>query len=204
MEDSGDKKRRRHEEEEGNSPEAKRFRDHEILLDILDDDHAASGDDVASVMKSLEEEISLPSPPAVRGFVAPDQPDLGYLLEASDDELGLPPAASCSSDEGCEASEAAIAVEDGGEFGGVGFGQIWGLDDEIDGYGGFGWGLRPEEMAEDGLVYDGGLFDYADDLYPPSDLGEFAWRDPDSRPDVVVPHYRLTVEYLENMRIRRH
>ncbi|XP_074585290.1 uncharacterized protein LOC141841065 [Curcuma longa] len=178
MEESGGRKRGRDEvREEGSSPEAKRFRD-EFFRSILDGDDDASGSEVASVMKSLEEEISLPSAP-VRGFVAPDQPDLGYLLEASDDELGLPPPASRSPGEGCGASEAEIAVGDGGEVDGVGFGQIWGFADEMDGYGGLGCGIQTEdkvEAAAEGLVYDAGLFNYADDLYSPSDLSEFSWR----------------------------
>ncbi|KAG6517182.1 uncharacterized protein LOC121967976 [Zingiber officinale] len=179
MEESGGWKRGRDEGgEEGSSPEAKRFRD-DLLRSILEGDDDASGSEVASVMKSLEEEISLPSAP-VPGLAASDQPDLGYLLEASDDELGLPPAASSSSGEGCGASEAAIAVGDGGEVDGVEFGQIWGFADEMDGYSGLGCGIRPEDKVEaaaaEGLVYDAGLFNYSDDLYAPSDLPEFSWR----------------------------
>ncbi|XP_039122478.1 uncharacterized protein LOC120259021 [Dioscorea cayenensis subsp. rotundata] len=48
------------------------------------------------------------------------QPDLGYLLEASDDELGLPPAAPSPSEECCGGSEDENA----------GFAPIWGYEDE--------------------------------------------------------------------------
>ncbi|XP_065042894.1 uncharacterized protein LOC135676046 [Musa acuminata AAA Group] len=182
MEESGDHKRRRGEEEgdgspEISSPEAKRLRENLLLDDILDDDAGAgasdSDQDLASVMKSLEEEIAFPSPPPPQpqAVVAIDQPDLGYLFEASDDELGLPPPpppAPSMSDEGGEAPEAAVAVAPGvgGEVDGIGFGQIWGFDDEINGYGWLDeFGIRPEESAEaevNGVVFDGGLFDYAD------------------------------------------
>ncbi|RWW25398.1 hypothetical protein GW17_00010244 [Ensete ventricosum] len=173
MEESGDHKRRRGEDEgdgfpEISSPEAKRIRENLLLDDILDDDSGAGDQDLASVMKSLEDEIALPSPPPQpQSVVAIDQPDLGYLFEASDDELGLPPPppAPSMSDEPPEA-EVAVAPGVGGEMDGVGFGQIWGFDDEINGYGWLDeFGIRPEERAEaelNGVVFDGGLFDYAD------------------------------------------
>ncbi|URE11010.1 PRP4 pre-mRNA processing factor 4 [Musa troglodytarum] len=178
MVESGDHKRRRGEEEgdgspEISSPEAKRIRENLLLDDILDDDAGAGDQDLASVMKSLEEEIALPSPPPPQpqAVVAIDQPDLGYLFEASDDELGLPPPpppAPSISDDGGEPPQAEVAVASGvgGEVDGVGFGQIWGFDDEINGYGWLDeFGIRPEERAEaevNGVVFDGGLFDYAD------------------------------------------
>lgn len=73
------------------------------LLDILDDtdnvaDRETAMQGLDSVIKSFEEEIlASGSDP---GMVYPDpipdsgelQLDLGYLLEASDDELGLPPS----------------------------------------------------------------------------------------------------------------
>ncbi|RRT32210.1 hypothetical protein B296_00055688, partial [Ensete ventricosum] len=173
MEESGDHKRRRGEDEgdgfpEISSPEAKRIRENLLLDDILDDDSGAGDQDLASVMKSLEDEIALPSPPPQpQSVVAIDQPDLGYLFEASDDELGLPPPppAPSMSDEPPEA-DVAVAPGVGGEMDGVGFGQIWGFDDEINGYGWLDeFGIRPEERAEaelNGVVFDGGLFDYAD------------------------------------------
>ncbi|CAL9046502.1 uncharacterized protein LOC135606383 [Musa acuminata AAA Group] len=152
------RKRHRDEGEEESpqmsSPEAKR-----LLLDILDDDadaDANAGDqDVTSVMKSLEKEMALPSaPPHVppQDAAVSDPPDLGYLFEASDDELGLPPPAPSSSGDGSEAYN---------EEEGFGFGQIWGFDDDdLSGYDGFELGIRAE--AEDVVVFDGELFDYGD------------------------------------------
>lgn len=179
---SGNNKRGR---EESFESEAKRLHA-DFLLDILDDDEedAVAGDrdlvtqDLASVMRSLEEEISLPlapplSPPVPAGSASelsdpPRLAELGYLLAASDDELGLPPAASSSS-----SSQEAVDGEEAAES--AGFGQIWSFDDEISGcHDGVGFGIRPEEELPEGLVFDDGLFDYADVLFcAPSD---FPWR----------------------------
>ncbi|CAL9082396.1 unnamed protein product [Musa acuminata var. zebrina] len=188
MESSGEHKRLREEDaDELESPEVKRLRA-DLLFDILDDDAGAGDQDLASVIKSLEEEIALPSPPPKQQLVqepsaVAGQPDLGYLLEASDDELGLPPTAALWSVD--EAGVAAGASELGSVAepeGGAGLGQIWGFDDAIDGYEGFGLGIRLDEReaAEDGLVLDGGLFDYGDEISGPYDL---SWR-PESLPAV--------------------
>nr|CAB3476426.1 unnamed protein product [Digitaria exilis] len=151
--------------------DAKRLRP-EDLLDLLDDDaDAAAAGDLASVMRSLEEEISSFDEAEAAAAVptaTQHQPELGFLLEASDDELGLPPAgASSSSDEAGAAGETDVAasLDD----------QIWGFDDEID--GGFG-GYSPEAAAaraaaaawdDDG--FDAGLFAFGDDAAcGPSDL----------------------------------
>ncbi|CAD5164575.1 uncharacterized protein LOC135644678 [Musa acuminata AAA Group] len=184
MEDSRDRKRRRDEAEEQESPEAKRLRD-DLFLDILDDDAEAGDQDIASVMKSLEEEIALsspPPPPPTRALVKTDQPDLGFLLEASDDELGLPPPVQSSSDDGGEAPAADDPAAEGVAVEGVVFGQIWGLDDDITGYyDGFDLGIGPDDRvdttdaAEDGVFYDGGLFDYADVLCAPPDFLDLSW-----------------------------
>ncbi|XP_010921493.1 uncharacterized protein [Elaeis guineensis] len=176
---SGNNKRCREESslEPELSPEAKRLHA-DFLLDILDDDEdeANSGNrDLASVMKSLEEEIS---PPGKRVELASDHSDpprlaeLGYLLEASDDELGLPPVAASSSSSLEPAATAGADKEEAAES--AGFGQIWSFDDEISGcYDALGFGIRPAE--EDGVVVDDGLFDYADVLFcGPSDFSRQA------------------------------
>ncbi|XP_042435604.1 uncharacterized protein LOC122021548 [Zingiber officinale] len=166
MEISGDLKRVREEENpEISSPEAKRLRDDLFFDDIFEDDDADAGDqDLASVMKSLEDEIGLPSPAPAHPetAVVVGQPDLGYLFEASDDELGLPPVAP-SSDE--DAVGAAVVVREE-ELDGTGFDPIWGLDEEINGYYGMEeFGVRPERPvmgAEDGVIFDVGLLDLPD------------------------------------------
>ncbi|XP_047059453.1 uncharacterized protein LOC124666146 [Lolium rigidum] len=152
--------------------EGKRLRP-EDLLSMLDDetDTSATGD-LASVMRSLEEEISAgeldldlePSPP---------QPELGFLLEASDDDLGLPPAGGSytSSDDYGGAAGAALFGE-----------QIWGFEDEIDGGAGdYGFGAvtsSPEaaaaaaaaaaEWGDDG--FGDGLFGFGDESFGAPDL----------------------------------
>ena len=162
--------------------QAKRMRP-EDLLDMLDDvvvdtDPAAAGD-LASVMRSLEEEIS--SGELLAGAGAP-QPELGFLLEASDDELGLPPAAgsSSSSDDGGASAACWDADEPAADaaFGGA---QIWGFEDEIDGAG-YGYVTSSPEAAaaaaaaaaewgDDG--FDAGLFGFGDESFGPSDLDVF-------------------------------
>ncbi|KAM0933035.1 hypothetical protein DsansV1_C38g0235201 [Dioscorea sansibarensis] len=172
MEDVPTSKRPREESEE--SPEVKRLRD-DLFLDMLDDDADAGDRDpavqgLASVMKSLEEEIGLPAP-----VVEEAQPDLGFLLGASDDELGLPPAPLSSEEDGEDVEVVTGAVDV--EYGGYGD-QIWGFDDEIFD-GGLGFGVRMEERdgaGDDGVLFDGGLFDYSDVGCGPSDLGDRSWR----------------------------
>lgn len=64
----------------------------EEILDILEDtDIDSSIQGLDSVIKSFEEEITTP-------FPATDSAELDYLLGASDDELGLPPAKSPSNE----------------------------------------------------------------------------------------------------------
>ncbi|XP_074571568.1 uncharacterized protein LOC141828101 [Curcuma longa] len=187
MERSGELKRSLEVDADETVPtEVKRLRA-DFLFDILDDDAGATGEqDLASVMKSFEEEISLPSPddlPSVSQLSEEglevvqqqqQQPDLGFLYEASDDELGLPPAdAASSADESGAAAEVGASVD--AEV--AGFSRIWGLDDAVDGYDGFGLGMRPEERAfEDGLSLEGGLFDYPDEISGPYDLYDLTWR----------------------------
>ncbi|XP_059668739.1 uncharacterized protein LOC132313813 [Cornus florida] len=83
------------------SAEVKRLRDD--LLNLDDSDLGTNCPDLDSFMKSFEEEISVsPAPPANDVDLTSDAEDsqleLGYLLEASDDELGLPPSTTSSSE----------------------------------------------------------------------------------------------------------
>ncbi|KAL5227608.1 hypothetical protein ABZP36_015873 [Zizania latifolia] len=147
--------------------DAKRLRP-EDLLDMLDDDvdAASAADDLASVMRSFEEEIAAGD---AGDTVGATQPELGFLLEASDDELGLPPATASSSEEEAGAGEPEETIEFGG--------QIWGFEDGIGG-GYVGYGLTSPEAAaaaaaatewdDDG--FDAGLFGFGDELCGPYDL----------------------------------
>ncbi|KAK1298337.1 hypothetical protein QJS10_CPB14g00327 [Acorus calamus] len=187
-------KRPRFDDESDESPDAKRFRSE--LLDILSDDDAssvsddgeappsaASTDDLANVMRLLEEEISLPPPPPPDPSTSDPRDDLGFLLEASDDELGLPPAAA---EGGEEVRESVVGDLMKDQVETVGFGQIWGFDDEIVSYDALG--VNSDDNSNDsnnneGSVFFEELFDYADALSGPSDFSDFYWR-PESLPAV--------------------
>ncbi|PKA54124.1 hypothetical protein AXF42_Ash018134 [Apostasia shenzhenica] len=191
MEDASTNKREREESDgsPGESPEEKRLREDLLLDDIFDDDTDAGGEqDLASVMKSLEEEIALPSPPSALSEPAAGeerQPDLGYLLEASDDELGLPPTMPSSEEDG------EVESTDNNGHDDAGLGQIWGLVDEISGeYDNLDFpDFRAEERespaagGDDGNSFDDALFDFSDTFYGAADLAELPWR-PESLPAV--------------------
>ncbi|PKA63520.1 hypothetical protein AXF42_Ash005415 [Apostasia shenzhenica] len=138
--------------------EVKRLRAH--LLDILDDDTDACGDvDLDCVMRTLEREIGvLAAPPPSASVAGEDNlPDIGYLLEASDDELGLPPTVTSSSEDEATAGE----VFDGR------FGQIWGISDEFPvcfdelEFPAFRQEWEDESIEKRAEI-DGGLFDFSD------------------------------------------
>ncbi|KAL1531814.1 hypothetical protein AAHA92_31908 [Salvia divinorum] len=152
MEEVAKKRARDETEAEIDSPEVKRLR--EDLLDGTDEDSdlCTSIHDLDSFMKSFEEEIAA-SPASARGSGAAEEgiaesasdsgesrPDLGYLLEASDDELGIPPPAR---------KEPAPAESDSLEF--------W----EADAFG-FGFGFGGGEGGAGEFVALDGLFDYSD------------------------------------------
>ncbi|KAF8407822.1 hypothetical protein HHK36_006958 [Tetracentron sinense] len=182
MEEYSNKKRVRDDsvESESDSPEAKRIRDN--LLDILDDsdsvvDRNASTQDLASFMKSFEEEIFTPSVAAPLPEVNltsdsdESQPDIVYLLEASDDELGLPPTFSSSGEE--EKNDEVDLVRDSSDA--VGLSEIWGFEDVIssfESYDSLGFGVGEEKNSNGEFVTLEGLFDYSD----PSDFSDFSWR----------------------------
>ncbi|XP_059642587.1 uncharacterized protein LOC132284492 [Cornus florida] len=157
-----------------NSPEAKRIR--EDLLDILDDSDTVTDRDPAiqdldSVIKSLEEEIMHQSPPPQPAVVVDDsaavpQPDLGYLLEASDDELGLPPAISPSGEQTKNESMDVRPVSPAREYG---FDEVMVMEDEIPSYDSFEWRIVDETREVNEFVTLGGLFDYPESF----DFSEF-------------------------------
>ncbi|XP_022136035.1 uncharacterized protein LOC111007824 [Momordica charantia] len=131
---------------DSDSPEVKRIRDD--LLDLLEDsDPDPAAQDLDSVIKSFAEEISPvsspPLPPAAESL-----PELGYLLLASDDELGLPPSDGSTSH----------APEPSSEIG-----EIWGFEDPIPGYDSFelGEGERFYGNETEYVAFDG-LFEHSD------------------------------------------
>ncbi|KAL2459065.1 Uncharacterized protein Fot_55083 [Forsythia ovata] len=111
-------------------PEVKRLG--KDLLDSLGDESEfyTANKDLDSFMKSFEEEI-MGSPSPIVDVVdlksaseEESQPDLGYLLEASDDELGLPPSASSPAGALCEGkAELGRVDSDSSKLGG----ELWGF-----------------------------------------------------------------------------
>lgn len=185
MEDYVSRKRVRDDSDEFelDSPEVKRLRDD--LLCILDDsDPLADKDpathDLASVMKIFEEQISA-SPPRPVPVVdltsdsGESQPDISFLLEASDDELGLPPSWSSSSEElkGEDAKFVQISTESSG------LSEFWGFGDEIPSYDSFEFGFGETHTVANNYgeyVALEGLFDHSDISFGSTDFSEFSWR----------------------------
>lgn len=159
-------------------PEVKRLR--ENLLDDLDElELCTAGQDLDSFMKSFEEEITAsPNPAAgvadLTSESGESQPDLGYLLEASDDELGLPPATASPpvEAEDAEKPELIRVSSDSAELSG----DLWGLDDHIGSYDSFEFGIVDSENYN----INGGEYAALDGLFDHSDLtfgsGDYLWR----------------------------
>ncbi|TKY44700.1 hypothetical protein E2542_SST30978 [Spatholobus suberectus] len=133
------------------------------IFNILDDaDNVPERDSVQgldSVIKSFEDEINAPSSdpglvdPTHMPVSAETQSNLGYLLEASDDELGLPPTAVSGEEPGRVDPEAA------------GLTGFMGFEEEFPSYDAFefGSGFTAEcDGAAGGFVTVDGLFDYAE------------------------------------------
>lgn len=173
-----------------NSPET--HLSEEDLLNILNDSDIVTDRDPAiqgldSVIKSFEEEILVPAPaPAAPAVIdqtsdsGESQPELGYLLEASDDELGLPPTTSSGEEVKIEAvdfeASSAVGLD----------GILLGFENEIPSYDSFefGIGVDSESNLNDNnceFVALGGLFDYSDQSYDPAGDSELLWR-PESLP----------------------
>lgn len=165
-------------------PEAELTQDD--LLDILDEPENGADRNPAiqgldSVIRSFEEEIRVPAPaPAVAGMTSDSgesQPELGYLLEASDDELGLPPTVRAGDEVKIEAGEFERSCSEA-----VGLDGMLGFEDEVPGYDSYGFGVGAGSTWNDNNGIDeyvalDGLFDYCDGSF---DYGgaasEVAWR----------------------------
>ncbi|KAL4633222.1 hypothetical protein ACB092_04G107000 [Castanea dentata] len=179
-----------------NSPET--HLSEEDLLNILDDSDIVTDRDPAiqgldSVIKSFEEEILVQAPapaaaPAVFIDQASDsgesQPELGYLLEASDDELGLPPTTSSGEEAKIEAVDFEASSADPEAVGLDGI--LLGFENEIPSYDSFEFGIGADSESNlndnnSEFVALGGLFDYSDQSYDPAGDSELLWR-PESLP----------------------
>lgn len=121
------------------SPLSKRLRPEDLLELLEHDGEPDAGEpetggerDLESVIRSFEEEIAR-------------EGELGFLLHASDDELGLPPP--------CETAET-VATEVGVE--------VEEVNDEV-----------AEKLADVECGFEAGLFGWGDeDLYGPLDLSD--------------------------------
>ncbi|CAB4265011.1 unnamed protein product [Prunus armeniaca] len=173
---------------EHDSAEVKRLR--EDLLGFLDDSEPdAATQDLDSVMKSFEEEIgsttscpTSPRPsPATPSAPVPvvdltsdsgeSNPDLGYLLGASDDELGLPPSENFSEvlAEGRETELVRVSSDSSG------IDEFWRFDDHPPSYDSFELGGHVHDSSTDYVAFDG-LFENSDVYFDSSDYTDFSWR----------------------------
>ncbi|CAL0312447.1 unnamed protein product [Lupinus luteus] len=145
------------------------------LLNMFDEtDNVTEGLD--SVIKSFEEEIIAPGSDPLDSGILPESeefnPNLGYLLEASDDELGLPPTVAVTGD------EEKVKLEEPGPVGpeGVDLTGFLNLEDDLRSlsYEAFGFG--------NGIVYDGyngengGSYVMVDGLFDYSETPDILWR----------------------------
>lgn len=175
-------------EVELDSSEARMIQDD--LLDMLDDTETVPGiQDLDSVIRSFEEEIRQASPSAATQSVVElasdsgeSQPELGYLLEASDDELGLPPTGTTSEVQPQYQYDTSNVSHQGNADDLVGLVNMSVGFEDLHSYDTFGLDIG-ERSIEGGNHTGGdyvtvdGLFDYAE----PSDFSEFGWR-PESLP----------------------
>jgi hypothetical protein len=158
-----------------NSPETKLVVQDDIL-DILDDaDTDPSIQGLDSVIKSFEEEI-LVLPTSAIGS-GESRNELGYLLEASDDELGLPPSFSSGDDAKNTSPFVDLTTGDGsGSFVGL-EGVMLEYEDEIPSYDSFEIvGDSARKSNNDVLTLGDELFDYSGDTFDPAGYSDSSWR----------------------------
>ncbi|KAL2462115.1 hypothetical protein Adt_45535 [Abeliophyllum distichum] len=159
-------------EVELDSPEAKQ------ILDILDDLDSVMGreeviEDLDSVIRSFEEELHPNNTSSSSEVIqllsdaaGESQPDLGYLLEASDDDLGLPPTIPNFQEEqaNTEPVDLPVAVHPDS----VKLGNMIGLEHELATYDSFELGLGDGNNCN--------YFDTVDGLFDYSEPTDFSWR----------------------------
>ncbi|CAK8574097.1 unnamed protein product [Lathyrus sativus] len=160
-------------ESEIESSEAKKLRD-DLLEFLNDSDSAPSMQELDSVMKSLQEEISASSSTSVRvtSDSGESQAQIGYLLEASDDELGLPPPGYPSvhevvNEEKKDETDLARVLSDSS-----GIGELWEFENRIPSYDSFDLG-----NGFGGFGYDSfdGIFNHSDVYYDSNEFSD-SWR----------------------------
>ncbi|XVF50600.1 hypothetical protein PTKIN_Ptkin04bG0114600 [Pterospermum kingtungense] len=152
----------------------------EDFLSIMDDSDQVIGPDLAiqgldSVIKSFEEEILVLAQTPVLGTVmdsGESRPELGFLLEASDDELGLP--SSFSSIDG-EQKFGSVNVDESTGSRADGFVEMMGNEFSLPNYESFELGIgdasdtNHNNYSIDFVALEG-LFE------PTSDISELTWQ----------------------------
>lgn len=183
---SSSRKRVRDELEESrfDSPEVKRIK--EDLLENFDDtEFFTASHELDSFMKSFEEELSSAGSTVQEESAAAaavvdltyesgeSRPELGYLLEASDDELGIPPSTS-----DVEKDELVRVASDSTELSD----ELWKYDEGITNFDAFEYGIGDGGSYYNNIGGGGGggeyvaldgLFDYSDGGFGSSD---YLWR----------------------------
>ncbi|WOH13367.1 hypothetical protein DCAR_0832877 [Daucus carota subsp. sativus] len=160
------KKRVRDEPTESTQPELKRFKE-DFLDDLDDSDICTTSHDLDSFMKSFEQEIS-GSTPANESYSGESRPELGYLLGASDDELGIP--ATVSDDKLTDTELFRVSTESGE------LSELWRFDEAVSGYDSFSLEFYDDvfEFCSDDnvgeFVAPDSVFDYADLGFGSSDI----------------------------------
>ncbi|XP_028100500.1 uncharacterized protein LOC114299870 [Camellia sinensis] len=128
-----------------------------LLCNLDDLDVCTTSLDLDSFMKSFEVEI-IASPPVtvvdLTLYSSESQPDLGFLIEASDDELGLPLLNMTTSDEDViELLQVSFDLS-------TKFCEMWRFDDQILSYDLFEFGIAGVENNGEYVPLDG-FFDYS-------------------------------------------
>lgn len=158
------------------SPETKRI--HDDFLNFLDEaDSVPAIQDLDSVIRSLEEEILVPeqAPSVVTSDAGEGRPELGFLLEASDDELGLPPSFSTGEEQ--QKTEAVDLKTSGSDAVKLDY-MALGFENEVPSYEAYSYGIGGDadggnvDISNDFITLGGGLFE----SYEPADISDFAWR----------------------------
>ncbi|CAI8583923.1 unnamed protein product [Vicia faba] len=161
-------------ESEVESSEVKRLRD-DLLEFLNDSDPAPSSQDLDSVMKSLQEEISASSSSTtirVTSDSGESHAQIGYLLEASDDELGLPPPGYPSvheivHEEKKDETDLARVLSDSS-----GIGELWEFENQIPSYDSFDLGNGFGNFGYDSFD---GIFNHSDVYYDSNEFSD-SWR----------------------------
>ncbi|OIV93470.1 hypothetical protein TanjilG_18686 [Lupinus angustifolius] len=148
-----------------NSPVVNEFQDD--FLNMFDETvNVTEGLDF--VIKSFEEEILTPGS-GFEPFSAEFKPNLVYLLEASDDELGLPPTVT---------DERQVEINEPGSVGPERFDStgFLGLEDDLRSLSDEAFGFENGVLCDGYYGENGGSYVIVDGLFDYSETTEILWR----------------------------